>query len=84
MSKGSFISEVNSSSASFVIVVCMLLGFQFASRAKKIKNKPIVNEVLSDEAMLRRYQKEIDQLKKQLENVSITQNHDKALNAWII
>ncbi|XP_014673655.1 PREDICTED: centromere-associated protein E-like [Priapulus caudatus] len=41
---------------------------KFASRAKKIKNKPIVNEVVNDEAMLRRYRREIDDLKRQLES----------------
>ncbi|XP_064604029.1 centromere-associated protein E-like [Liolophura sinensis] len=39
---------------------------RFASRAKVIKNKPLVNEVLSDAALIKRYKKEIDRLKKQL------------------
>ncbi|RUS29389.1 hypothetical protein BC938DRAFT_480720 [Jimgerdemannia flammicorona] len=40
---------------------------KFASRAKNIQNKPEVNEVLSDEALLRKYRKEIADLKKQLD-----------------
>ena len=42
---------------------------KFASRAKDIKNKPHVNEVVSDEALLRRYQNEIVQLRQQLAEV---------------
>ncbi|XP_076050330.1 uncharacterized protein LOC143030935 [Oratosquilla oratoria] len=41
---------------------------RFASRAKSVKNKPIVNEVLSDAALLKRYMREIGQLKEALEN----------------
>ena len=48
---------------------------RFASRAKSIKNKPIVNEVLSDAALLKRYTKEIHVLKKQLDK---ERNTDKA------
>jgi centromeric protein E len=36
---------------------------QFASRAKQIKNKPIVNEVLDDQALLRVYKKEMEELR---------------------
>ncbi len=43
--------------------------FQFATRAKKIKNNPILNEVLSDEALLRRYRREVQNLQKKLEEV---------------
>ncbi|XP_078482465.1 uncharacterized protein LOC100184032 [Ciona intestinalis] len=39
---------------------------RFASSAKKVKNKPIVNEVLSDEALLYRQKREINQLKKKI------------------
>ncbi|OAJ39167.1 hypothetical protein BDEG_23034 [Batrachochytrium dendrobatidis JEL423] len=39
---------------------------RFASRAKTITNKPQVNELVSDETLLKRYKREIDQLKKQL------------------
>ncbi|XP_045615052.1 centromere-associated protein E isoform X2 [Procambarus clarkii] len=40
---------------------------RFASRAKSIKNQPIVNEVLSDAALLKRYATEIKNLKYSLE-----------------
>ncbi|KAG3275868.1 centromere protein E [Ictidomys tridecemlineatus] len=48
-----------------------LSTLQFASTAKYMKNTPYVNEVSSDEALLKRYRKEIVDLKKQLEEVSI-------------
>ncbi len=44
-------------------------SLQFAESAKKIENKPVINEVLSEQAMITRYQKEIKDLKKQLEEV---------------
>ncbi|KAL2780686.1 centromere-associated protein E isoform 1 precursor [Daubentonia madagascariensis] len=47
-----------------------LTTLQFASTAKYMKNTPYVNEVSSDEALLKRYRKEIMDLKKQLEEVS--------------
>ncbi|XP_072480561.1 centromere-associated protein E isoform X2 [Notamacropus eugenii] len=47
-----------------------LSTLQFASTAKYMKNTPHVNEVLDDEALLKRYRKEIIDLKKQLEEVS--------------
>jgi len=58
-----------------VYVECItLLHFsQFASTAKYMKNTPYVNEVSSDEALLKRYRKEIMDLKKQLEEVCM--NH---------
>lgn len=40
---------------------------RFATSAKSIKNKPVVNEVISGETMLKRYKKEINELKRQLE-----------------
>ncbi|KAK3892880.1 hypothetical protein Pcinc_003281 [Petrolisthes cinctipes] len=40
---------------------------RFASRAKSIKNKAIVNEVLSEAALLKRYAKEIKDLKRNLD-----------------
>lgn len=43
--------------------------FQFAHTAKGMKNTPKVNEVLNDDALLKRYRKEILDLKKQLEEV---------------
>ncbi|KAM4834068.1 centromere-associated protein E isoform 2-T2 [Thomomys bottae] len=48
-----------------------LSTLQFASTAKYMKNTPYVNEVSSDEALLKRYRKEIMDLKKQLEEVSV-------------
>ncbi|KAI9029281.1 P-loop containing nucleoside triphosphate hydrolase protein [Hyaloraphidium curvatum] len=42
---------------------------KFASRAKTIRNRPEVNEVISDEALLKRYKKEIDSLKAQLDEL---------------
>ncbi|XP_057165610.1 centromere-associated protein E isoform X3 [Ursus arctos] len=48
-----------------------LTTLQFASTAKYMKNTPYVNEVSSDEALLKRYRKEIMDLKKQLEEVSL-------------
>ncbi|TKC46666.1 hypothetical protein EI555_012319, partial [Monodon monoceros] len=44
-----------------------LTTLQFASTAKHMKNTPYVNEVSNDEALLKRYRKEIMDLKKQLE-----------------
>ncbi|XP_069097594.1 centromere-associated protein E isoform X2 [Pleurodeles waltl] len=46
-----------------------LSTLQFASTAKNMKNTPHVNEVLDDEALLKRYRKEILDLKKQLEEL---------------
>ncbi|KAG0720849.1 Centromere-associated protein E [Chionoecetes opilio] len=48
---------------------------RFASRAKSIKNKPIVNEVLSDNALLKRYAREIKGLQHSLE---LERNKDSA------
>ncbi|XP_015683746.1 centromere-associated protein E, partial [Protobothrops mucrosquamatus] len=47
-----------------------LSTLQFASTAKNMKNTPKVNEVLDDDALLKRYRKEIEDLKRQLEEVS--------------
>ncbi|KAM9026537.1 centromere-associated protein E [Ara ararauna] len=47
-----------------------LSTLQFANTAKRMKNTPKVNEVLNDDALLKRYRKEILDLKKQLEEVS--------------
>ncbi|KAF4794881.1 centromere protein E [Turdus rufiventris] len=44
-----------------------LSTLQFANTAKGMKNTPKVNEVLDDDALLKRYRKEILDLKKQLE-----------------
>lgn len=43
---------------------------QFAQSAKKIKNKPIVNEVMSDGALIKQYEVQIKVLTKQLQEVS--------------
>lgn len=42
----------------------------FASRAKQIKNKPQVNEVMDDRTMLQMYKKEIARMKKHLAEMS--------------
>lgn len=44
-----------------------LSTLKFASRAKSIENKPTVNEIVSDEVRLRRYEKEIEDLKGRLQ-----------------
>ncbi|KAI3662339.1 hypothetical protein MP638_004863 [Amoeboaphelidium occidentale] len=44
-----------------------LTTLKFASRAKIIRNQPMVNEIIKeDEAMIQKYKDEIDQLKQQL------------------
>lgn len=40
---------------------------RFASRARNIKNKPELNEVMSDGVLLKRYAKQIDKLHTELE-----------------
>lgn len=40
---------------------------RFASRARNIKNKPELNEVMSDGVLLKRYAKQIDILHAELE-----------------
>uniref|UniRef100_A0A8C4RTC1 Centromere-associated protein E n=1 Tax=Erpetoichthys calabaricus TaxID=27687 RepID=A0A8C4RTC1_ERPCA len=47
-----------------------LSTLQFASTAKYMKNEPRVNEVLSEEALLRRYRNQIVDLEKLLDEVS--------------
>jgi hypothetical protein len=42
-------------------------SYSFASRALHIKNKPHVNEVLSDAALLKRYARQIIKLQAELE-----------------
>lgn len=42
---------------------------QFAARAKRIKNKPEVNQFMDDQAMIRRFKEEIATLRKELEDV---------------
>ena len=45
-----------------------LSTLRFAARAKKVVNVAKVNEVMDDQALLKRYQKEIEELRKQLES----------------
>jgi len=40
---------------------------RFASRARNVKNKPQLNEVMSDGVLLKRYAKQIDKLHAELE-----------------
>uniref|UniRef100_A0A8C5LPC5 Centromere-associated protein E n=1 Tax=Leptobrachium leishanense TaxID=445787 RepID=A0A8C5LPC5_9ANUR len=49
-----------------------LSTLQFASTAKHVRNTPHVNEVVDDQALLKRYRKEILDLKKQLEQLEAT------------
>ncbi|XP_052229032.1 centromere-associated protein E-like isoform X2 [Dreissena polymorpha] len=42
---------------------------KFASRAKNIKNKPTVNEVMSDAAMLKQYRRKIQKLEEQISKI---------------
>lgn len=55
-----------------------LSTLRYASRAKNIKNKPIINEDPKD-ALLRQYEEEITQLKKMLETISQGKSVDKTL-----
>ena len=48
--------------------------FQFATRAKTIKNKPHVNEVLSEAAMLKQYRNEINRLQRLVKEVGVCVN----------
>ncbi|XP_036366610.1 LOW QUALITY PROTEIN: kinesin-like protein KIN-7I [Octopus sinensis] len=56
---------------------------RFASRAKTINNQPMINEItdVSNKAILKRYQQEIHQLKKQLESYK-KQTPQKNLNPY--
>ena len=45
---------------------------KFASRAKTITNRPELNEIVSDQALLKQYKKEIENLKKELNTVRST------------
>lgn len=45
-----------------------LSTLKFASRAKSIRNTPEVNEVINDEAQLKRYRREIETLKRQVQD----------------
>ncbi|CAL7952387.1 unnamed protein product [Xylocopa violacea] len=41
----------------------------FASRAKSVKNKPQINEVMSDATLLKRYAKQLSKLQQELERI---------------
>ena len=43
-----------------------ILYYQFASRAKKVQSKPVVNEVVDDRTLTRRLEKRVKELEKQL------------------
>ncbi|XP_043462485.1 kinesin-related protein 4 [Leptopilina heterotoma] len=60
--------------ASFGETYCTL---SFASRAKSVKNKPKLNEDLSDEALLKRYRKQIMELSKELKKANQTIENTK-------
>ena len=53
--------------------------FRFASYAKNIKNKPIVNEVCTDAALLKKYSKEIRKLKEDLEREKASNRSEELL-----
>lgn len=46
-----------------------LSTLKFASRAKTIENRPELNEIVSDQVLLKQYKKEIENLKKALNSV---------------
>ncbi|XP_014207511.1 kinesin-related protein 4 [Copidosoma floridanum] len=52
--------------AAFEETLCTL---GFASRAKSVKNKPQLNEVMSDAALLKRYKRQIAKLNEELERL---------------
>jgi centromeric protein E len=58
-----------------------LSTLKFANRAKRIRNQPMVNELLDDKAMLRRCQREIEELRRRLEegNVEVAEARIRAL-----
>lgn len=47
-----------------------LSTLKFASRAKAIQNKPEINEIVSDEALIKKYRREIGELKRQLQEMA--------------
>jgi beta-N-acetylglucosaminidase len=55
------------SSCSSLDTCISYFSYSFASRALHIKNKPHVNEVLSDAALLKRYARQITKLQTELE-----------------
>ena len=62
--KTTMITTIGPAPASYAESVSSLL---FATRAKKIKNYAVVNQEVTDQAMLAEYQKEIIRLRQQLE-----------------
>ena len=49
----------------------------FASRAKSVTNNATVNEIMTDEALLKRQKKEIKELLKQLEASGVTYGEEE-------
>eukprot|EP01135_Chromosphaera_perkinsii_P012320 Nk52_evm12s2635 gene=Nk52_evmTU12s2635 len=52
---------------------------KFASRASKVRNKPQVNEIMSDQALLKKYRIELAELKKELKSVKCKGETDNIL-----
>lgn len=50
-----------------LLLIILFVIYRFASRAKSVKNKPQINEVMSDAALLKRYAKQIAKLNTELE-----------------
>ena len=44
-----------------------LSSLKFAERAKKIRNKPLVNEDLDQKALIRKYEHELNKLRSELD-----------------
>ncbi|KAI9350200.1 P-loop containing nucleoside triphosphate hydrolase protein [Obelidium mucronatum] len=56
---------------------------KFASRAKSIRNRPTVNEIIPDNVLIKQYEKQINLLKSQLNNVNIL-HVSICLTCWFI
>lgn len=52
-------------------------NFSFASRAKSVKNKPQINEVMSDAALLKRYARQLAKLQEELQVFNLNYYDDK-------
>lgn len=50
-----------------MLILFYCLTHRFASRAQSVKNKPQLNEVMSDGVLLKRYSKQIEKLLTELE-----------------
>lgn len=44
-----------------------LSSLKFAERAKRIKNKPLINEDLDQKALIRKYENELNRLRNELD-----------------